>query len=1010
MDGGTAEQDRCGSAGKFQRLADSECAAGSGPRIRKVPSKDTYEYNAPPIVAGVSFPGEDAAPGPPHAATFLRSSSSKRKISASDVTGESSAPPAPAGSETSDPSAQPLTEDTEVQFGMDLSGKPEPHGVHFHEDTKSEDGFRQGLSLQRKGTPGVVLVSPASKSCDGSSQGPASTRVSFGPDSPDSGAGSCWPLTDCASSGSGGSAVKFSEDTKPGPSFGRVPSIQRKGTPGLALMSDLADAAAEFGGDGEEDGGMSVHFAKGPLSEKKTSEKRTMFRDEPPEAEPTRGPTGVHFMEEPQSGPRLQRSASAIQRKATPGLALMPDLAVPEEENSVHFKLGTKATLSPEKSSSCLLRKGTPGVALMSDLADMAAEMEDSSDSELQTPSSAVQFTPDTKPGPSFNRSASIQRKGTPGVALMSDMADIAAEIESEELAKGPRSPASVHFSRDTPSDASRCLQRSGSSIERKATPGLALMSDLADFASGGDHDMDSDEDPHGQAAGVKFSEDTNPGPALGRSASSIRRTATPGVALLSGAADIAAEIGGAAAPQGSSGVSFSEGTKLGPTTSGIQRKGTPGAGLMSDLADIAADVGAEAKEMADCDADGVRFAADVKPGPSLNRQSSSIQRKGTPGVALMSDLADAAAEWQQDGGTEDMPTVLAVRFSEDTKLEPAFGRAPSIQRKGTPGAGLLSDLTDMAADLQGGPGPAVHFSDGTDFEPSVQRSGSSIERKGTPGVALMSELADIAAEEEEDDNGDDEEMADRGCSGVRFCAGTKSEPAFGRTPSIQRRATPACGLGPDVDPMEEEEEQKGGHGGGVRFSEGTKLSPSLARGPSIQRKGTLGCGLMPARADMAAEEDPFAEPPSPPQQQNPPARRFMKMASASRVDYTPHDLRKPRFSLTSDPLVRPPDLGQVGAELSAIFSRPSAPAAASPSLVAPVARRFSTQAESEEPLEVLPRMLSDSSAIMRGTLGRSRSLGRSSLPAMVHTSNDSNMEGLTAAMAELGHPEMQRD
>ena len=1014
----TADQCPGGSAGKFQRLADEE-SSGPGPRIRKIPSKDSYEYSAPPYQASglVPFDGGGPAPQP---LTVRRWSSSKRKSSVSDAIGEPMHPVAGLDPRDSN-STRRHSEDTQVRFALALPNQAEGHEVQFRDDSKPDDGVRSSPSCHRRSSAGLGVVS-----CDGSSQGGGSTRVSFGADSPDSVPSSLRPPQSDPMSCGAEHGVKFSEETKPGPSLGRTPSIQRKGTPGLALMSGLADVASEFSdhSGGQEGMSLSTQYAPSyadPIAgDGARADKRAMFRDNPTGDGSTKA-RGVQFIEENCSGPSLQRSASAIQRKATPGLALMSDLADMAEhgaEHSVHFSPDTNTGASLQKSNS-LLRKGTPGIALMSDLADMAADIKDGGELEMQTPS-AVQFTPDTKSGPSFGRTTSIQRKGTPGVSLMSDMADIAAEVQNDGWADDSvpmKSSGSVQFSADTQLSA-RSLQRSGSSIQRRATPGVALMSDLADLACA-DQDMASDhDDNHSNRPGVKFSQETKSGPNLGRSGSSIRRTGTPGVALLSDAADIATDIQDRAAEDicgQSPGVSFSEGTKTGPTGSTIQRKWTPGMGLMSGLADITSELSGTAGTAA-TSCGGVHFAEDVKPGPSLQRINSAIQRKGTPGVALMSNMADIAAEYEEDSNV-DMRGFPAVHFSAGTKQEPAFGRVPSIQRKGTPGAGLMSDIADMAADLQSGEecsmgdDHSVRFSDNTNFEPSLQRSTSSIQRKGTPGVALMSDLADMA--DEMIGEAGDELMADR--AGVRFTADTKSEPAFGRTPSVQRRATPGCGLGPDLHDLPEEADETMA---AVRFSAGTKSGPSLNRGPSIQRKSTPGCGLMSDLADIASEEQgaaamnmPIAPQPLASGQNNLPQRLFTKMKSASRVDYTPPDerIRKPRFSLTSDPLVHPPDLGEVGEELSAIFGRPSAAEARSPSIVAPVARRLTTTSatqETDDSLDIMPRMMSDTSNLTTGGrfLNRNPSLTRPR-PAPVNPSEDTSMEGLTAAMAELGHP-----
>eukprot|EP00951_Prasinocladus_malaysianus_P031610 scaffold303770_cov41-Prasinocladus_malaysianus.AAC.1 len=63
-----------------------------------------------------------------------------------------------------------------------------------------------------------------------------------------------------------------------------------------------------------------------------------------------------------------------------------------------------------------------------------------------------------------------------------------------------------------------------------------------------------------------------------------------------------------------------------------------------------------------------VKFTEDTKAGPRLGK-APSIQRKGTPGVALMSDTAEDMAEEMVDRRES------SVSFSEDTKAGPSFGR-----------------------------------------------------------------------------------------------------------------------------------------------------------------------------------------------------------------------------------------------------------------------------------------------------------------------------------------------
>ena len=904
-------------------------------------------------------------------------------------------------------------------------------GVRFSEGTKAGPSLGRAPSIQRKGTPGVGLMSNLAD---------MAAEVQ--------GSGGDYPFAedddDDMHTPVGG--VRFSEGTKAGPSLGRAPSIQRKGTPGAGLMSNLSDMAADIQGSGGDD----------PFAEDDDDDMRTPVG-------------GVRFSEGTKAGPSLGRAPS-IQRKGTPGVGLMSNLSdmaadvqgsggddpFAEDDDDdmrtpvggVRFSEGTKAGPSLGRAPS-IQRKGTPGVGLMSNLADMAAEVQGSGgddtlveddDDDMHTPVGGVRFSEGTKAGPSLGRAPSIQRKGTPGVGLMSNLADMAAEVQG----------------------------------------------------SGGDDPFAEDDDMHTPVGGVRFSEGTKAGPSLGP-APSIQRKGTPGIGLMCNLADMAAEIQGSggggpfaadddddmSSPVG--GVRFSEGTKAGPSLGpapSIQRKGTPGAGLMSNLADMAADIqgsGGDDPFAEDDDDDmrtpigGVRFSEGTKAGPSLGR-APSIQRKGTPGAGLMSNLADMAADIQGSGGDDpfaeddddDMRTPIGgVRFSEGTKAGPSLGRAPSIQRKGTPGVGLMSNLADMAAEVQGSGGDypfaedddddmhtpvgGVRFSEGTKAGPSLGRA-PSIQRKGTPGAGLMSNLADIASDLNDNSGGADSEMS---TGAVRFSEDTKAGPSLGRVPTIQRKGTPGCGLmssladiaseindGTNNDPFADDDTDNAPRGGGVRFSEACMSTPTPERNPSIQRKSTPGTGLLASSSQIGSGatqlQGGMSSMPSLPvastsyaSQQPPRPPALSRRASTTAADYPSRPsvgpaMRTRSHNSATGQAAYMPDLSRqlrkASSEVSAIFKSMPPPAAsgstssgdtATVKLVTPEARfgRVSFTSDDGVDFDMTPEPLSRPQP-QHVTSSRAEPAGHQ---PEAGPSQDVNMEGLTAAMAELGpRPMMQ--
>ena len=903
-------------------------------------------------------------------------------------------------------------------------------GVRFSEGTKAGPSLGRAPSIQRKGTPGAGLMS---------------NLADMAADIQGSGGDDPFAEDDDDDMHTPVGGVRFSEETKAGPSLGRAPSIQRKGTPGVGLMSNLADMAAEVQGSGGDD----------PFAEDDDDDMHTPVG-------------GVRFSEGTKAGPSLGRAPS-IQRKGTPGIGLMSNLADMAVEvqgsggdcpfvdadddmrtpvGGVRFSEGTNAGPSLGRAPS-IQRKGTPGAGLMSNLSDMAADIQGSGgddpfaeddDDDMRTPVGGVRFSEGTKAGPSLGRAPSIQRKGTPGVGLMSNLADIAAEVQgsggddtfAEDDDDDMHTPVGgVRFSEGTKAGPS--LGRAPS-IQRKGTPGVGLMSNLADMAaevqgSGGDDPFAEDDDMHTPVGGVRFSEGTKAGPSLGP-APSIQRKGTPGIGLMCNLADMAAEI------QGSGG-------------------GGPFAADDDD--DMSSPVG------------GVRFSEGTKAGPSLGR-APSIQRKGTPGAGLMSNLADMAADIQGSGGDDpfaeddddDMRTpVGGVRFSEGTKAGPSLGRAPSIQRKGTPGVGLMSNLADMAAEVQGSGGDypfaedddddmhtpvgGVRFSEGTKAGPSLGRA-PSIQRKGTPGAGLMSNLADIASDLNDNSGGADSEMS---TGAVRFSEDTKAGPSLGRVPTIQRKGTPGCGLmssladiaseindGTNNDPFADDDTDNAPRGGGVRFSEACMSTPTPERNPSIQRKSTPGTGLLASSSQIGSGatqlQGGMSSMPSLPvastsyaSQQPPRPPALSRRASTTSADYPSKPSMGPAMrtrshnSATGQAAYMPDlsrQLRKASSEVSAIFKSMPPPAAsgstssgdtATVKLVTPEARfgRVSFTSDDGVDFDMTPEPLSRPQP-QHVTSSRAEPAGHQ---PEAGPSQDVNMEGLTAAMAELGpRPMMQ--
>eukprot|EP00873_Tetraselmis_striata_P035040 jgi/Tetstr1/455304/TSEL_042139.t1 len=742
------------------------------------------------------------------------------------------------------------------------------------------------------------------------------------------------------------------------------PGICQQGAPGFARLSKLADgveAGASAGGHRDR----GVRF-------------------------PTDLPEGL---------------SDGIQRQGTPGVALLGglcDMACGDGDGGgVRFRDDVKPDAAVPSS---IQRKGTPGAGLLGVMSDFACEAGQGAP--------GVSFHQDTKL--ETGCPSSIQRKGTPGAGLLGKMADVARE----ELHAG-KAP-SVSFGEGTKTDSPRGAIPS---IERKGTPGAGLLCSLADMA-------EDEAQARRRPRAVGFQDVCEPSAASG---SGIRRQGTPGVALLAGLPRTA-ESGGCSAPRG---VRFPADTGE-ASGSGIRRQGTPGVGLVSSIADMAAGVtrGVCFAEDADRAQGGASLRRTGTPGAGLlcaagdtaarcptvsftpdTKQTdpipgAGIARKGTPGCGVVSHPTELLED-EEDGMADTAMPRSGVSFSRETKT----GAGPSIQRKGTPGAGLLGELADMACDRE--EGASVSFSQGTKAEGSSLGRFPSIQRKCTPGAGLLGEMADIACAQE-------------GAS-VSFSQGTKAEGSpLGLFPSIQRKGTPGAGLLGQLADMACDREE----GASVSFSQGTKEERSpLARFPSIQRKGTPGAGLLGQMADMAEEavqggaepmDDAMPESDQVFEQSDgcdrgvrgsmpPPPSAMSRRATLEGQPRGSGGLRRStralaRFSSMPVEPARPvprAELDAMAAEVSAICSRSMSES--SPRLLRPMARRGSiTILEDRRMSEPVVGSPVPQAPPARAPQAASAAVP-AFLPGMARPQEDSRMEGITVAMAELGHEQSER-
>jgi len=316
---------------------------------------------------------------------------------------------------------------------------------------------------------------------------------------------------------------------------------------------------------------------------------------------------------------------------------------------------------------------------------------------------------------------------------------------------------------------------------------------------------------------------------------------------------------------------------------------------------------------------------------------------------------------------------------------------------------------------------PTVSFTPDTKQTDPIP--GAGIARKGTPGCGVVSHPTELLEDEEDG-------MADTAMprSGVSFSRETKT----GAGPSIQRKGTPGAGLLGELADMACDREE----GASVSFSQGTKEERSpLARFPSIQRKGTPGAGLLGQMADMAEEavqggaepmDDAMPESDQVFEQSDgcdrgvrgsmpPPPSAMSRRATLEGQPRGSGGLRRStralaRFSSMPVEPARPvprAELDAMAAEVSAICSRSMSES--SPRLLRPMARRGSiTILEDRRMSEPVVGSPVPQAPPARAPQAASAAVP-AFLPGMARPQEDSRMEGITVAMAELGHEQSER-